>query len=101
MDYTLLVAYYELIEFCRRNGIYNGDRIIFVSERAESLCVRLVSFIDDEYADNLRVQEIELASRSPLLISRLIVLHGGTKFFEFPRVCGDHLHACRNCGVNR
>jgi hypothetical protein len=52
MNYILLVAYYKLIEFCRRNRIYDGDCMIFVSERPESLCVRPVSNFDDEYTDH-------------------------------------------------
>jgi hypothetical protein len=61
MNYILLVAYYKLIEFCRRNRIYDGDCMIFVSERPESLCVRLVSFINDEYTDHY-IKEMVLMS---------------------------------------
>jgi hypothetical protein len=52
MNLSLLAGYYELIRFCQRNRMHDGDCMIFVNENVDHLVVCPVSISDDKLSES-------------------------------------------------
>lgn len=52
MNPNLLIAYYNVINHCKGNKMRNGDCVLFVEEKEDTLTFTPASITDDESTEN-------------------------------------------------